>query len=520
MTLRLSVVIPSLNEARHLPTLLDSLDRQTRRPDEIVIADAGSTDGTLRIAEARGICVVPGGHPGLGRNAGAAATSGDLIMFLDADTELADAFIASVVAEFIERGYSAATARPQPSDRRPHYLVACGLWNLYQWLTRHIAPHASGCCILVWRSIHERLGGFDESLVLAEDHNYARRVAEIGKFGVFTNDDIMVSMRRWEGEDWLPLARKYIYSERLTLKGTPIRAIPFEYASTTLGEGEVDARAASDASLVRRLQRILQKPSTEVQGDAIGALSVSVVAGAVITPVLASVGFGPEIYLSFAGVALLVAVVSAYVSLRKMRFERHYGEFFVSSPVVASDDIRDASGRTLIRKGVDEVSELHVISHLARMSQLSRQGLAGRLTISLDALRGMRAMSDDMADAFYADTKYVTARSDLVGLLLKMGFDEVPNPPELDVVNRVQKRLLLRRMGKLTGRDRSSDLGRLKMALISKEKFAGEEFKAALDIQIDRVTRDLERLRLKTTPVATAQTSGSLLRDSLPSEGS
>ena len=81
----LSVIIPALDEAECLPGLLDSLAAQDRRPDEVIVADAGSTDGTAEIAAARGALVVPGGRPAAGRNAGAGAARGDLFLFLDAD---------------------------------------------------------------------------------------------------------------------------------------------------------------------------------------------------------------------------------------------------------------------------------------------------------------------------------------------------------------------------------------------------------------------------------------------------
>jgi len=74
MPTTLAVVIPALNEAERLPLLLDSLDRQTRRADRIVVADARSADGTRAIAEARGALVVEGGMPAVGRNAGARVT--------------------------------------------------------------------------------------------------------------------------------------------------------------------------------------------------------------------------------------------------------------------------------------------------------------------------------------------------------------------------------------------------------------------------------------------------------------
>jgi len=70
-TPRLSVIIPTLNEAGYLPLLLEALAAQTRPADEIIVADAGSVDGTAELARRRGARVVHGGTPAVGRNAGA-----------------------------------------------------------------------------------------------------------------------------------------------------------------------------------------------------------------------------------------------------------------------------------------------------------------------------------------------------------------------------------------------------------------------------------------------------------------
>jgi glycosyltransferase involved in cell wall biosynthesis len=66
--MKASVIIPTLNESGLLPKLLDRLDRQTFRDFEIIVADAGSTDGTREICRSRGVTLVDGGMPAVGRN--------------------------------------------------------------------------------------------------------------------------------------------------------------------------------------------------------------------------------------------------------------------------------------------------------------------------------------------------------------------------------------------------------------------------------------------------------------------
>ena len=51
--MRLSVVIPALNEERHLGQLLSDIQRQSQRPDEVIVVDAGSRDATVPLLNSR-----------------------------------------------------------------------------------------------------------------------------------------------------------------------------------------------------------------------------------------------------------------------------------------------------------------------------------------------------------------------------------------------------------------------------------------------------------------------------------
>ena len=68
--LRAAVVVPNWNGRRWLPALLDSIERQTRRPDEVLVVDNGSDDGSLELLRDRGVATLP-----LGRNTGFAAAA-------------------------------------------------------------------------------------------------------------------------------------------------------------------------------------------------------------------------------------------------------------------------------------------------------------------------------------------------------------------------------------------------------------------------------------------------------------
>jgi glycosyltransferase involved in cell wall biosynthesis len=246
---RLAVIIPALNEAATLPGLLAALKDQARPPDEIIVADAGSKDNTRALAEAAGARVVQGGRPGPGRNAGARAATGDLFLFLDSDVLPGPDFIANALAEFEGRGLGVATTLNEPlSDSATDQLIMEAT-NLYLQVVQYISPHAPGYCIFCRRAIHEAIGGFDEKVKLAEDHDYVQRAAQHGEFAVLTRARIAVSMRRIEKEGLTRLAFKYLWCEMYALAGKPIYSTPFEYEFGAFGP----ANAAVAASHAHRL---------------------------------------------------------------------------------------------------------------------------------------------------------------------------------------------------------------------------------------------------------------------------
>jgi hypothetical protein len=123
--------------------------------------------------------------------------------------------------------------------------------NLYLQMVQTFSPHAPGFCILVRREVHETIGGFDEAVKLAEDHDYVQRAARHGEFGVITGVRIPVSMRRIEEEGLTRLAVKYLWCEMYALAGKPIYSTPFEYRFGAHGEAKPDSRRMVDIGELR-----------------------------------------------------------------------------------------------------------------------------------------------------------------------------------------------------------------------------------------------------------------------------
>lgn len=230
--MRLSIIVPTKNEETLLPYLLSSIQKQSLKDDEVIIADAGSADRTREIAASSGAKVVEGGLPSVGRNRGAALAQGDILAFFDADVILPHQdFLKDSLAEMEERRLDVATCRVHAHDGSWVDHALHSAYNVYTWVTERILPHAPGFCIFIHREAHEAIRGFDERVVFAEDHDYVRRAKKTGyRFGILRAHKIPVSVRRLQKEGRLNLAAKYIFTEGYMLARGSLKA------ETTMGK--------------------------------------------------------------------------------------------------------------------------------------------------------------------------------------------------------------------------------------------------------------------------------------------
>jgi glycosyltransferase involved in cell wall biosynthesis len=185
MEAELTIVIPAKNEVKMLPQLLKSLsqqDYQGMAQTRVLIADAGSTDGTVEVAlsfrDRLCIEVIPGGLPAVGRNAGAKLATTRFVLFLDADVELAErTLLRRALWTMRRRDLHLATTN-----------IACrhgGFFddalyagnNLIQYVGSFLKPFATGMFMLFDREAFWQLGGFNERALFAEDYLLSKGVA-------------------------------------------------------------------------------------------------------------------------------------------------------------------------------------------------------------------------------------------------------------------------------------------------------------------------------------------------------
>jgi glycosyltransferase involved in cell wall biosynthesis len=177
---RVTVIVPVFNGAAHLGETLAALAAQTRPIDELVVVDDGSTDDSAAIAEAAGATVLrgPNGGASAARNRGVEASTGDLLVFSDADDVPRRHKIEAQVAfldEHPEVGIVMA---------RHELLVEPGAEHLVRQVRDPIYGDLGGIEPLgpsmIRRSVVDLVGAFDEGAGHGDGFDWASRARRLG----------------------------------------------------------------------------------------------------------------------------------------------------------------------------------------------------------------------------------------------------------------------------------------------------------------------------------------------------
>lgn len=240
--MKLSIIIPTLNEQFYLPQLLAALEKQSFRDFEIIIVDGKSRDKTvLEAAKFNGrlpdLRIIEG-QRGISRqrNLGARESHSSYLLFLDADVIPAPSFLSVLVKEVEKRKLDSAMSFLRPITDSPFLRLGTVLIGLLTFkLIFPIYKNTIGADFFVRREAFEKVDGFDESLVIAEDNDLLRRLLKADfSYKVLFKPKIQMSMRRFERDGYLPYLLKTLVSMILIFfLGThrAQRIIRFEFGS-------------------------------------------------------------------------------------------------------------------------------------------------------------------------------------------------------------------------------------------------------------------------------------------------
>jgi glycosyltransferase involved in cell wall biosynthesis len=180
---KISIIVPAYNEERLLPDTLLSIQKAARAVDdagwssELIVCDNNSTDRTAEIAAAAGARVVfePVNQISRARNAGAAAATGDWLLFIDADSHPSAALLAEMVEAIRTGDCLAGGATVAVDSDRTIVRATVASWNLLSRTTRWLA----GSFIFCEAAAFRRMGGFSQTLYAAEEIDLSRRLKRL-----------------------------------------------------------------------------------------------------------------------------------------------------------------------------------------------------------------------------------------------------------------------------------------------------------------------------------------------------
>jgi len=197
----ISIVIPCFNQAHFLQDAIESVEAQTHGSNEIIVIDDGSTDDTVKVASRYPeIKLVRQPNTGLAaaRNSGIKSSSGDYLVFLDADDYLEPNALAAGLGclkkypecafawgRYRIRNAQGKVCEPgQISDRHgdAYARLLCG---------NHIAMHAT---VIYRREPLKIVGGFDARLSACEDYDLYLRIAR--RFSIVSHEEVVAEYRR------------------------------------------------------------------------------------------------------------------------------------------------------------------------------------------------------------------------------------------------------------------------------------------------------------------------------------
>ncbi len=195
---RVSVIIPTLNEASHIADVLKTL-KAVDPTLEIIVADGGSADGTTEKAGACGANILIT-EPGRAKqmNAGAEASTAGILLFLHADTLLPGRFPSFVRSELSKPGVVAGAFQFRLNAEGRAYRI---LERLVNWRSRVLQMPYGDQALFMKASVFTELGGFPDIPVM-EDFELVRRLRRHGRIALIPSPAV-TSARRWQEHGFL-----------------------------------------------------------------------------------------------------------------------------------------------------------------------------------------------------------------------------------------------------------------------------------------------------------------------------
>lgn len=198
--MRASIIIPALNEEKVIEATLKAIRAQSEKGIELVVADGNSTDKTVEISKkyADKIVTETTRTIAAGRQAGARVSSGEILLYTDADSLPDPDWAKHIIAAFDDERVAAAFGSIEPLDASPFekWAIKFTTDTLATLFNAVGLDYTYGNNMALRRSAFEKIGGFNIYIVTAEDTDIIHRVRTQGKVVFVQKARVRYSTRR------------------------------------------------------------------------------------------------------------------------------------------------------------------------------------------------------------------------------------------------------------------------------------------------------------------------------------
>lgn len=223
-----SIIIPTLNEEKYLPHLLDDLAHQTFLDFEVIVVDGNSQDQTCQLIQ-KYLPLLPSlivlssakRHVCVQRNLGAKKAKSPYLVFLDADTRLPSFFLSGIKYRLESSGADIVTTRFKPDKTTSINIAVANTINLFLEIQNNYKPtYLLEAMIVIKKTCFENIGGFNQSTNYAEGGPLIQAATKKGFRSQYFHDPIWTySFRRFRKFGFMGIAARTVKIEIIELLG-------------------------------------------------------------------------------------------------------------------------------------------------------------------------------------------------------------------------------------------------------------------------------------------------------------
>lgn len=263
-----SIIIPTLNEAKYLPNLLNNLNQQTFKDFEVIVVDGLSDDKTIELAKTFAnklpkltILSSPRRHVCTQRNLGAKHATGEVLIFSDADNQLDSSFLLGLKYRWEISSADILSCWFRPDISSPQNDSIALALNMFMEIQNNVKPtYLIEGLIAINKSCFNIIGGFDESINFAEGKYLIRSINDLGyRYKIVKDPTYVMSFRRYRKFGILGLAGRTAKLELSSLfnsKIDPKQLYPMTGGTIFKNKKTQSKFQKNIAKLLKKLQEI------------------------------------------------------------------------------------------------------------------------------------------------------------------------------------------------------------------------------------------------------------------------